>query len=232
MARINLEKFLERAELKSKFNFKTFTCFSLESAEEGGMTKLGIKLNENDNVDSELKNKIIQNTLEHYVYPEIMHRVYNHELKPTYKPYLVHILLNTQYSKNKILLGKETNFLANPTYPLIVLDGFSSFWRKVENLSRNIIAETSFGSFEIFSLISFIQVSRVFSKYSNENFSKQLIVDVATFMLPVEPLFLKTLSKYSTFEKRLIAFPFIVSLYEFKLFMGKSYGRTQHLVYY
>ena len=115
MAKINLKKLLKRIELKSKFNFETFTGFALEEAEKGGMTSLGIQFNESDNVDGELKNTLIQNILHDYVYPEILHRVYNHELNPTYKPNLVHILLNTQHSKNKILLGKEINFLANFT---------------------------------------------------------------------------------------------------------------------
>jgi len=113
MAKLKLKKFLERVELKSKFNFETFTGFSLDEAEKGGMVRLGIQFNENTSMNSELKNTLIQNILDSYVYPEIMHRVYNHELKPTYKPNLVHILLNTQHSKNKILLEKETNFFAN-----------------------------------------------------------------------------------------------------------------------
>lgn len=115
MAKINLKNLLKRVELKSKFNFETFTGFALEDVEKGGMTSLGIQFNESDNVDFELKSMLIQNILHSYVYPEILHRVYNHDLKPTYKPNLVHILLNTQHSKNKILLEKETNFLANFT---------------------------------------------------------------------------------------------------------------------
>ncbi|MDH3278786.1 MAG: HEPN domain-containing protein [Nitrosopumilus sp.] len=113
MAKINLKKLLKRVELKSKFNFETFTGFALEDVEKGGMTSLGIQFNESDNIDFELRNVLIQNILYDFVYPEILHRVHNNELTPTYKPKLVHILLNTKPSKNKILLEKETNFLAN-----------------------------------------------------------------------------------------------------------------------
>ncbi|MCH7590832.1 hypothetical protein IIB34_07330, partial [PVC group bacterium] len=109
----NLKKFLSRVELKSKFNFETFTGIALESAEAGSRFKMAFQINVNNEDNMEMKSFIIQTMLDNLVYPEIMHRVQNSELPPTYKPFLVHILLNTQHSKNKVLLGKETNFNAN-----------------------------------------------------------------------------------------------------------------------
>ena len=66
MAKLKLKKFLERVELKSKFNFETFTGFSLDEAEKGGMVRLGIQFNENTSMNSELKNinRSVENTQE------------------------------------------------------------------------------------------------------------------------------------------------------------------------
>ena len=112
MAKLKLDKLLERVELKSKFKFETFTGFALNSGTKGSLGKIGIQINVS-NPDSNMQNIIIQNTLDNYVYPEIMSRVYNQELDSSYRPGLVHILLNSRSSKNKILLDKETNFRAN-----------------------------------------------------------------------------------------------------------------------
>jgi len=74
---------------------------------------MAIQFNVNDENTKEMNSFIIQTMLDTLVYPEIIHRVHNGELSPTYRPYLVHILLNTQHSKNKVLLDKEINFSAN-----------------------------------------------------------------------------------------------------------------------
>ena len=115
MAKMNLKNLLGRVELKSKFNFETFTGIALENAEAGDIVKMVMQFNVTDDKTKEMKSFIIQTMLDTLVYPEIMHRVHEGKLPPTYKPYLVHILLNTQHSKNKVLLGKETNFSANFT---------------------------------------------------------------------------------------------------------------------
>lgn len=112
MAKLNLKKLLNRVELNSKFNFESFTGFALEVSEKG-TAKMGFQFNVNDTFESDLKNILIQGILDNFVYPEIMHRVHNGELPPSYKPTLVHILLNSKSSKNKILLENETNFEAN-----------------------------------------------------------------------------------------------------------------------
>ena len=114
MVKLKLDRLLERVELTSKFEFETFTGFALSSATKGDLAKIGIQLNVN-NPDSNMQSTIIQNILDNYVYPEIMSRVYNQKLDPSYRPGLVHILLNSRSSKNKILLDKETNFLVNFT---------------------------------------------------------------------------------------------------------------------
>ena len=112
MAKLDLKKFLDRVELKSKFNFESFTGFALEDSEKG-TAKMGFQFNVNDSFESDLKNTLIQGILDNFVYPEIMHRVHNGKLLPSYKPTLIHMLLNSRSSKNKILLGNETNFQGN-----------------------------------------------------------------------------------------------------------------------
>lgn len=137
MAKLNLKKFLKRVELKSKFQFETFTGFALEEVEKGGLVKMGIQLNVSD-LDSNMKNIMIQNILDDYVYPEIMNRVHNQELDPSYKPSLIHILLYSRPSKNKILLGNETNFLANVVLKndRIVKDGESISFDEVKKITK------------------------------------------------------------------------------------------------
>ena len=115
MTKLNLKKFIDRVKLKSKFNFETFTGFALEAAEKGTAVTIGYQFNVNDSLEPNLKDTLIQRILDNYVYPEIMHRVHNGDLPPSYKPILVHILLNSRHSKNKILLGNEINFVANYT---------------------------------------------------------------------------------------------------------------------
>ena len=85
MAKLDLKKFLDRVELKSKFNFESFTGFALEDSEKG-TAKMGFQFNVNDSFESDLKNTLIQGILDNFVYPEIMHRVHNGKLLPSYKP--------------------------------------------------------------------------------------------------------------------------------------------------
>lgn len=59
MPKIQLKKLLERVELKSKFNFETFTGFALKDAGKGDMTKIGIQFNVNYDFDPELKNNAL-----------------------------------------------------------------------------------------------------------------------------------------------------------------------------
>ncbi len=113
--KINLEKLLTRIELKSKFNFKTFTGFALESVNAGEkkVAKLGYQINIQDNIDIETKLRLIQNTLDNYVYPEIINRVERGQLKSTFRLTKAHVLLYTRHAKNKILLENEVMFNAN-----------------------------------------------------------------------------------------------------------------------
>lgn len=113
VAKLDLKKLLDRVELKSKFNFESFLGFAIKDAEAGTMGEVAYQLNVNDTLEPELKNIVIQGILDNYVYPAIMHRVYEGTLSSSYKPTLVHMLLNSDPSKNKILLGRETHFSAN-----------------------------------------------------------------------------------------------------------------------
>lgn len=113
MAKLDLKKLLDRVELKSEFNFESFVGFAIKDAEAGTVARIAYQLNVNDTLEPELKNTVIQGTLDNYVYPAIMHRVYEGTLPSSYKPTLVHMLLNSDPSKNKILLGRETHFSAN-----------------------------------------------------------------------------------------------------------------------
>ena len=114
MARPKLKNLLKRAKLNTSFNFKTFTGFALESAEKGEKVRMEFQFNVKDqHIDPEVKTLIIHNILDNFVYPEIMYRVHNGMLPPSFRPTHAHILLNTNSSKNKILLDNETHFSAN-----------------------------------------------------------------------------------------------------------------------
>ena len=114
MAKLKLKKLLKRASPYTSFNFESFFGFALESVEKGESAKMGFQFNVKDQyVDSETKTLMIQHTLDDYIYPEIMHRVHNGILPPSYRPTLVHMLLSTRSSRNKIFLDNETHFSAN-----------------------------------------------------------------------------------------------------------------------
>lgn len=113
MAKITLKNLMSRVDLKSEFNFETFTGIALDAIEKEGEGRMGFQFNVKYNSDPEIMNVIIQNMLDNLAYPEIMHRVYSGKLSPTYKASLIHILLYTKHSKNKVLLGNETQFSAN-----------------------------------------------------------------------------------------------------------------------
>lgn len=115
MKKIKLEKLLDRVELKSKFNFKTFSGFALESIKAGEkrVAKIGYQFNIQDKVEPEIKLRLIQNTLDNFVYPEIMNRIEKGKLTSSFRLTKAHILLFTRHSKNKILLENEVMFNAN-----------------------------------------------------------------------------------------------------------------------
>ena len=116
MARLSLKKLIRQIELKSEFNFESFTGFAVESAEKGEQGTVGFQFNVKDeHFDQELKTTIVHQFLDTLVYPEIMHRVHSGKLRPSYRPTRAHILLNTRSAKNRVLLDREANFLVNFT---------------------------------------------------------------------------------------------------------------------
>ena len=116
VARLSLKKLIRQVELKSEFNFESFTGFAVESAEKGEQGTVGFQFNVKDeHFDQELKTMIIHQFLDTLVYPEIMHRVHSGKLRPSYRPTRAHILLNTRSAKNRVLLDREANFLVNFT---------------------------------------------------------------------------------------------------------------------
>ena len=112
MTKLTLTNFLNRVELKSKIKFNTVTGFSLHGAEKGEMVKIGFQFNI-DNMLNMNPNMLSQHMLDDFVYPEIMDRIARNKLEPTYRPTKAQILLNTNPTKNKVLLEHEVHFCVN-----------------------------------------------------------------------------------------------------------------------
>ena len=103
----------KRASLRSECNFQSIACFGAETATNADGGAIGYRFNVKDDVfDSDLKDMVIRNVLNDYVNPEIRRRVGKGALAPSFKPTLVHILMNSR-SHNKIFLDKETRICGN-----------------------------------------------------------------------------------------------------------------------
>lgn len=102
---------------KKQIKFESIFGFAITSAKKkGDIVGVGFQFNVSDHYSEESKLVMIQNTLNDFVYPEIMRRIEEGKINSKYQVRFAQIIMYSDHRKNEILLNDEVRLILNVTF--------------------------------------------------------------------------------------------------------------------
>jgi len=128
---------------KKKIKFESIYGYAVSGAKKkGDRASIGFQFNVKDNFPEESKFVMLQNTLDDYIYPEIMRRIKNESLEPNFRVRFAQILMYSDHTKNEVLLDREVRLILNVTFKNSLfrfINTYLKFFKKIFSSQYQIV---------------------------------------------------------------------------------------------